>query len=168
MAKSQHILFAKNLICVCVEGCADSDYQGIFYHQYSDDPIEFYGIKDLLTKMEGLYDEWDFPQRGLAQRYFGRDSRSEVTYKPKKHDDKLLIDALQEQNGIRNVQNKKGKIGTFVIQVVYRQNATWQGHVIHQEKNEKKDFESAMELIRFIDGTLSQVLDLEDGKYWIN
>ena len=56
---------------------------------------------------------------------------------------------------IRNVQNKKGQLGTFVVQVTFRQDATWQGHVIHQENNEKIDFISALELIKIMDKALN-------------
>ena len=155
MSESKQMLFAKNLICVCVNNNENADYQGLIYHQYADDPIEFDGMTDFLVKAETLYDDWDFPQRGLAQRYFKKSNRDEIGYKKKKFDEKLPIEIIQEQAGVRNVQNKKGELGTFVVQVVYRQDATWQGHVIHQEENEKSDFVSALELIRIMDRALT-------------
>lgn len=154
MTGTEHKLFAKNLICVCVNSHENADYQGLIYHQFSDNPIEFSGMTDFIMKTEELFDEWDFPQRGLAQRNFKKGSRGDVGYKPKKEDDRLPIEILQEKVGVRNVQNKKGTLGTFVIHVVYRQDATWQGHLIYQEKNEKKDFVSALELIKYIDSSL--------------
>ena len=111
-------------------------------------------MTDFMMKLEELFDEWDFPQRGLAPRVFKKGSRDDIGYKKKQLSDKLPIEVISEANGVRNVQNKKGKLGTFVIQVVYRQEATWQGHVIHQEKNEKTDFVSALELIKIMDRAL--------------
>ena len=121
MSESKQMLFARNLICACIESDDNADYQ-----------------------------------RGLAPRVFKKGSRDDIGYKKKNHSDKLPIEIISEANGVRNVQNKKGKLGTFVIQVVYRQDATWQGHVIHQEKNEKVDFVSALELIKIMDRALRQ------------
>ena len=155
MADSKQMLFAKNLICVCINSNEDADYQGLIYHQYADDPIEFDGMTDFLVKTEDLFDTWDFPQRGLAQRHFKKSTRDEVEYRKRNLEEKLPIEIIQESVGVRNVQNKKGKLGTFVIQVAFRQDATWQGHVIHQEENDKQDFVSALELVRIIDRAVS-------------
>ena len=154
MSETKQMLFARNLICACVESDNNADYQGLIYHQYADDPIAFDGMTDFMMKLEELFDEWDFPQRGLAPRAFKKGSRDDIGYKKKKLPDKLPIEIISETNGVRNVQNKKGKLGTFVIQVVYRQDASWQGHVIYQEKNEKMDFVSALELIKIMDRAL--------------
>ncbi len=70
MSESKQKLFAKNLICVCVDDNRNADYQGNIYHQYADEPIAFSGTVDFILKVEKLFDEWDFPQRGLAQRFF--------------------------------------------------------------------------------------------------
>lgn len=156
MGESKQMLFAKNLICVCVDTNEDADYQGLIYHQYSDSPVEFDGMTDFLVKAEELFDTWDFPQRGLAQRSFKKSTRNEVEYKKRKLEEKLPIEIIQESEGVRNVQNKKGKLGTFVVQVAFRQDATWQGHVIHQEEDEKTDFASALELVRIIDAAVSK------------
>ena len=153
MTETKQMLFARNLICVCVDSYEDADYQGLIYHPFSDEPVEFDGVSSLVLEMERLYDEWDFPQKGLADRKFLK--HTEVEYKKDQDgDDRLPIEIIQENNGVRNVQNKKGRLGTFVVQVSFRQNATWQGHVIYQEKNEKKDFKSELELIKYIDAAL--------------
>ncbi len=157
MSETKQMLFAKNLVCICVNDNANADYQGLIYHQYADNPIEFSGTADLIVKMEEMFDEWDFPQRSLAERKF--DKRHKDTMKDtmlKEGDTRLPIEIMQDAHGIRNVQNKKGTLGTFVVQVVFRQDATWQGHVIHQEKNDKQDFISALELIRLMDKELSK------------
>ena len=57
---------------------------------------------------------------------------------------------------IQKIQDEKGQKGTFIVQVQYRQNTTWQGQVLWAEKNEKEHFRSALELIRMIDNALSE------------
>ena len=107
----------------------------------------------MLSMIDGLMDEWDFPQKGLEQREF-------VSTEHHKHqrvdvaDDELIIDKIQKRHGTRNIQNKKGKLGTFIVQVAFRQNATWQGNVVIVNSNEKKSFSSAMELIRIMSDSL--------------
>ncbi len=155
MSESKQMLFAKNLICVCINDDRDADYQGLIYHQYADDPIEFSTMSDMILEMDNLFDEWDFPQRGLAERKFDKKKENHKRPVPETDGDKLKIEIISEKCGVRNVQNKKGQLGTFVIQVVYRQDASWQGHVICKEKDEKLDFNSALELIKIIDGALA-------------
>lgn len=45
-------------------------------------------------------------------------------------------------------------MGTFVIRVQYRQNATWQGQVTWAEGQETRSFRSALELLKLIDNAL--------------
>ena len=49
-----------------------------------------------------------------------------------------------------------GKHATFIVQIQYRQNATWQGQIVWAEKNETKYFRSALELIKLIDSALEE------------
>ena len=156
MSDSKQMLFARNLICVCIDDDKDADYQGLIYHQYADEPISFNGIASMILEMENLFDEWDFPQRGLAERKFDKKKENHKRPVSETQDDRLKIEIISDTHGVRNVQNKKGKLGTFVIQVVYRQDASWQGHVIYQEDNEKLDFNSALELIKIIDRAVTK------------
>lgn len=50
--------------------------------------------------------------------------------------------------------NKSKNAGTFVIKIVDKQNATWQGSVNWVEGKQEKSFRSALELIKLIDGAL--------------
>lgn len=148
MSEAKQMLFARNLMSVCVNGNDNAEYQGEIWTQYQDEPIAFMSVTDMLTKMDEQMDEWDFPQKALEQRHFMKNNHSE---KNNENDsDTLIIDRIQGKNGTRNVQNKKGALGTFVVHVAFRQKATWQGEVIHTESNEKLSFSSAMELVKII------------------
>ena len=52
------------------------------------------------------------------------------------------------------IEKNRGDKGTFIVQVMYRQNATWQGQVIWAEQNKKVYFRSAMELLKLMDSAL--------------
>ena len=53
-------------------------------------------------------------------------------------------------------QHEKRKIkGTFIVNVMFRENATWQGEVVCADEKKKQYFRSALELIKMIDGALN-------------
>jgi len=44
--------------------------------------------------------------------------------------------------------------GTFEISVMFTQNSTWQGQIHWVEKNQKKKFRSALEMLKLMDEAL--------------
>ncbi|MBC8529389.1 hypothetical protein H8699_08115 [Christensenellaceae bacterium NSJ-44] len=44
-----------------------------------------------------------------------------------------------------------GKKATFMVQVQYRENASWQGQITWVEANQTRNFRSALELIKLMD-----------------
>ncbi|MBE5840011.1 MAG: hypothetical protein E7304_01250 [Butyrivibrio sp.] len=147
MGETKKALFARNLVCICIDSAEEGDLQGKIWHQYSDDAIAFGNVADMIIKMDNLYDQWDFPQKGLEQREFTSTKRSEELLRT----DKLPIDEIQKKCGTRNIQNKKGELATFVVQVAFRQKATWQGRAICSENGKEYDFGSAKALIDIMD-----------------
>lgn len=59
-------------------------------------------------------------------------------------------------------ENKKEQ-GTFLVQVQYCQNATWQGEIVWAEKNQRQRFRSDLELLRLIDSALEQSIQASEG-----
>lgn len=49
---------------------------------------------------------------------------------------------------------RKGDV--FVIDVKFRQNATWQGTVRHNESGQEMSFRSALELLKMMDDAMDQ------------
>ena len=62
------------------------------------------------------------------------------------------------------IMEKSGELATFVIHIKYRQNSTWQGDIFWTEKQEKRNFRSALELLKLIDGALDQTEDEEQSE----
>jgi len=107
MSEAKQMLFARNVICICIEKKEGGDYIGLLWHQYSYAPIEFNGVSDMLMLMDDLFDEWDFPQRGLDKREFNKSKEPKLM---NGNTDELVIDKVQAESGIKNVQNKKGTL----------------------------------------------------------
>jgi hypothetical protein len=57
---------------------------------------------------------------------------------------------------------KEKNTGTFIIKILDRQNASWQGSVTWAEEGRTQNFRSALELLKLIDGALDGALD--DGQ----
>ena len=47
------------------------------------------------------------------------------------------------------------KTGTFIVNIMRQDNATWQGELTWADKNQKKNFRSTLELIKMMDEALS-------------
>ncbi|MDD2978642.1 MAG: hypothetical protein PHN80_01585 [Hespellia sp.] len=57
------------------------------------------------------------------------------------------------------------RTGTFIVKVLERQNATWQGSVTWVDEHKEQYFRSALELLKMIDGALDkdQVIEGKEG-----
>ena len=55
-----------------------------------------------------------------------------------------------------DIESQKGQKATFILQVKFRQNASWQGTIRWVEKKETVHFRSALEFIKIIDSAREQ------------
>ena len=106
----------------------------------------------LLCGMEELYNELSFPQPSFCPRGWRDDARQrERCRKRPKEVKRYMSDEIFKE--------KRGEKATFVVQVQFRQNATWQGTVTWAEKNETRHFRSTLELLRLMDQSLGEQQD---------
>ena len=140
-------IHARNLICIGVDKVTGRDYSGRIWHQYRTGPIHFSTSMELIQEMDELYDRWDFPQRSTQVRHFGNEEPKTLVLE--REEDTAYMDEAR-------IKDRAGDIGTFIVRVKYRQNATWQGEVVWAEKQERKYFRSALELLKLIDSALEE------------
>lgn len=133
---------APNLVSVCIDQVIGGAYIGRLYHKYSKSCSEFRNVEQLLQILERLCDQIGYPQSTTQSRIFQTKRATETGE-----------EALQVSDSSEILENK-GTLGTFVVHVKYRQHSTWQGEVVWAEKNEKRSFRSALELLKLIDGAL--------------
>ena len=55
------------------------------------------------------------------------------------------------------VMANQGKIGTFITNVRFRQNAEWQGELFWVEQDEKTFFSNTLEMIKKMDEALQNI-----------
>ena len=130
-------------ICICVDEYDHHSVLGRIYYPENEKPVHFNEIGRLFIEIDRILDEIHFPESSTSGRSFKVPIQNRLKSKEKASMKKMKI------------QQKGGK-GTFVVQVQFRQHATWQGKVLWAEKNETVNFRSALELLKLIDSALDE------------
>lgn len=138
-------LYAPNLISICINRKNGVDYEGEIWEEYDTEPEHFTSILGAVRYIENFLDELNFPQRSMVPRSFTKAPAGGT--QTGRHRERV--------KRMDNLEAKNGEEGTFIVQIKYRQNATWQGQVVWAEQNRKEYFRSALELLRLIDGAMS-------------
>lgn len=135
---------APNLMNICIDKNESNEKQGRFYHRYSAQPEVFTDLNSLLIKADRLMDKIDYPQASMRNRNFFDESKG------------IKEKGAEKVKTTDEILSESGKKATFVVNVQYRQNATWQGKVLWAEAEKSCNFRSALELLKLIDGALDE------------
>ncbi len=144
---------ALNLVVVCVDNRAETDFGGRFFNRYQTEPVGFRTIGELQIKMDAFFDEIGNPQVSTQTRSFF--TKTTTTQ------EKRGRDAVQETE---KMLEHKGDLATFVIHVQYRQNATWQGKIVWADRKSECNFRSALEMLKLMDMSLEQAAEAAGGE----
>lgn len=134
---------APNLISICIDSIVDGEMSGALYHCYSSEPVFFSNIIRMIEAAESFFDQIQFPQSSTQIRSFSKKEHL-VEAKPEK------VCAEEE------ILGKSGKVGTFLLNVRYRQNSSWQGELQWIENNMIFRFSSVLELIKILSNALHE------------
>jgi len=94
--------------------------------------VPFESLAQLLFSMDALFDDIGCPQRAMAPRG-------------------LVKECLEA----KEAGSEEKALATFRVDVLFRQNASWQGNLIWLDQKEETQFRSVLELIMIIDGALN-------------
>lgn len=145
--------------CICVNAVKDHDLVGEIYNPYIRRPIAFSGIATLLEGLEKVINTLDFPQAYEEHRTF-RNISSRSRRMPPRKKERSLTRYMDEQT----FETKVGKQATFIVQIQFRQNATWQGTITWSEKKKIQHFRSTLEMIKLMDDAIEQA-KMEDESF---
>lgn len=134
---------APNLVNVCVDQICNGEMVGRLYHCYKKDASEFSNVVELVKKVEQLFDRISFPQASTQSRSFVESSSVSG---------RGCLEKVVEQE---EVVQHRGKCGSFLVCVQFRQNATWQGNLFWAEKGMKKEFSNTLDFIKMMDQALA-------------
>lgn len=158
--EERRIWHSSNIVNLCLDRWSEKVQSGNLYHIYTREPVAFSSLFEAVNRMEELYDAISFPQASSRLRSFLVDRR--IRPYDSKEDirvSKPAGDEVREVESFDKVIEHRGTQATFLIRVMYRQHASWQGEVTWVERQKKEYFRSALELIRLLDGTFKK-----DGK----
>lgn len=130
--------------------CVDSAYNGLsgrLYHGSIANAAAFLEAGGILLEMERVLDDIGLPQASTQLRSFSDKGKHAASFKNKEDETEPMENNIAEQRGAQ---------GTFLVHVIYRQHATWQGKVTWVEKNKTQHFRSALELLKLIDSALNE------------
>lgn len=133
MAPANFMPSGRNEVVVLVHDYQDRCPCGILNGPRLSAPVTFRGLTQLLMTMEDLMDQSNDPQRGEEPRSF---QHSEQPLRP-----------------AGPVSNKP--LAVFRINVLFRQNASWQGTLVWMDRKMDAQFRSVLELIRLMDSALT-------------
>lgn len=128
-------------LMVCVDRWTPTECSGSFYHLFLPEAFDFIDRADLLLKMDRLFDELNHPQAFFQPRDLPAAKQGRPSTKPRS----VLSQPAHTV--------MRGKRATYLVRMISRQNATWQGEltVLH-DKQPPVLFRSALELLRLMDG----------------
>ncbi|OQB24543.1 MAG: hypothetical protein BWY11_01030 [Firmicutes bacterium ADurb.Bin182] len=120
-----------------------NDYCGTACSYYFHTCVRFLSLHEMLFALEDLFDTLRFPEQTMKYRVF-------------KQKTPRIIKARQAypMDDIEKLTKNTEKT-TFIINVLYRQNASWQGSIHWVNQNQTMNFRSTNELIKLMDSALS-------------
>lgn len=121
---------------VCVDSYQNGVPVGRFYNPALKEGQGFDSLSRFLISMEDFLDGINLPQSFTTARSFGPSQRAEGTATTDK--------------------GQSGKLATFAVRILFRQNASWQGSVTWLEGKREESFRSVLELILLMDSALNE------------
>ena len=118
---------------ICIDDYEGQVPTGRFYNLHCEDGVRFHGVMDLIKKLESMLDQMKFPQSFSLVRTFSSAQPSGDNRAPS------------------GSQAQSGKLATFAVRVLFRQNASWQGSILWVEGNREESFRSVLELMFLMD-----------------
>lgn len=120
---------------ICVDCYHFGQAKGWLSHPgEEEDGVHFQSLAQMLIWMDDMMNSVNFPQSYTARR----------TFTP--------LPACVEENP--SAKRQKGGLATFMVRILFRQHASWQGSVIWIEGHNEETFRSALELVFLMDSAL--------------
>ena len=115
--------------------------QGTIFNPFFEKEMVFENMLQLIFMLERISDSIFFPQKAMELRQFGD------TPLPT---DKTAFDFTTAADFSNEIP-----LATFELEIMFRQNASWQGNIIYAEENLSSAFRSVLELLTLIDSILA-------------
>ena len=126
--------------------CVDEGHCGTLVGQRLREPIPFSDFVDLVLKIEAILDGQDFPRAFQRKRQFQEKASAPIAFA--NYVDEMMSDEA--------VNGAFGKVTTVIVQIVTRQNTSWQGAVFSEDKTKRTAFQSDLEFLSLMDDIMQK------------
>ncbi|MDR1573037.1 MAG: hypothetical protein LBS24_01860 [Clostridiales Family XIII bacterium] len=135
---------------ICVDNVDGSAVSGRVFSGRLKEVFSFPDLNNLVLRLDRLMDEQNYPQAFQRKRTFKLASASKAgkAGNTAEEDDRPYMD--QE-----TVESAVGEKATFVLQVLSRRNANWQGTVDFLDGAGNREFESELDFLALVNEFLS-------------
>ena len=123
------------IVRIYVDSCDGGIPSGYFHIASSEEATPFHGLCQLIIAINNALDQENFPQSFHELRKF---------HFPSRPSDKAAASLI----------HRSGKIATFSMRILFRQNASWQGSLNWVEGQQEEYFRSVLELMVLLDNAL--------------
>jgi len=158
--RTQWYLGAPNAVVLCVDGWGADGFSGRAWNAYREEPLEFNEPVEAIFGMERFFDELKFPFASTTMRRFKEASPGKAAAggRPARplEKEKVMSD--------KDLLEKHGDLGTFIIRVQQRQNSSWQGRITWMDEDKSVNFRSIWEMIHLMEEAIGPEDD--GGSNW--
>ena len=116
--------------------------KGTITNPFFEKEMVFENVMQLITMVECISDSLFFPQKTMELRQF---ADNETVQKADFFDFVTTSDFSDLL-----------PVATFELEIIFRQNASWQGNIIYAEKGLSSSFRSVLELLSLMDSVLAE------------
>ena len=137
-------------IRICVDRLEGNRAGGRVLSQRLTAPMAFSDLGSLLLQLESLLEQQNFPQAFQRMRSFTKETPE--------YPAGLLPEGAMAPEAVASA---RGEAATFVLRVLTRQNATWQGVLEWLEGERRDSFSSDLEFLKLLERDLRQIVKEE-------
>ncbi len=123
-------------IFLCVDSYQNKVPQGRLYNPGLGEGRQFQSLTNFILEMEQIFEKMEFPKAYTTTRTFAKPPLKAA--------------------GPPDSTYREGEMATFSLNILFRQNASWQGSIVWLEEKQEQRFRSVLELILLIDNALTQ------------
>ena len=120
----------------------NKNIQGIISNPFFEQDMVFENMMQLITMVERISDSLVYPQKAMQLRQFSGNNQNDL---------KEMF-TFQTSADFSNMK----PIATFELEIIFRQNASWQGNIVYAEQNLTSSFRSVLELLTLMDSVLEK------------
>jgi hypothetical protein len=132
---------------ICVDCITHGQINGRVYGQRLARPLIFGDIGDMLLQIDDVLNAQNYPRAFQRKRRFGMEDNAAAPPLKEISGDLMSKDA---------VEASRGEIFTFSVNIIARQNTSWQGYIDWLDGSRLIDFRSALEFIRIVSDVLKK------------